>query len=414
MTMETEFAPAERAPQKEIQRQYQKLAQLPFVRDFLDAVPNMSIVLNEQRQIVFANRAFAEFLGLMDRNELLGKSHCEAFNCLYKEVLGQRPGEAVGCIRARLTEGGCGTTMFCQTCGTVISILNSQKQRILDVQECRMICGEEGPGETALDLRVWSRPIDVQGEFFTVFSVVDISNEKRRKVLERIFFHDVLNTAGGVKGLADLLIQSDLSEMEVKDIASMISESSDQLIEEISAQRTLSAAESGDLKVSTQELHSLELLCRIIRQFHSYNIAKGKLLEVDPAAEHFDIVSDPVLLRRVLINLVKNALEAIDEGGVVTLGAYSDGGSVCFTVHDAAVIPPDVQMQIFSRSFSTKGGGRGLGTYSIKLISEKYLHGHVSFVSSNEEGTKFTVRYPQAIESMDEDEEMVLINEADR
>lgn len=374
-TMETAFAPAERASAEEIRRQYEKLAQLPFVRDFLDAVPNMSVVLNEQRQIVFANRAFAEFLGLADRNDLLGKSHCEAFSCLYKDVLGQRPGEAVGCIRARLTEGGCGTTMFCKTCGVVISILNSQKTRMQDVQECRMICGEEGPDGNALDLRVWSRPIDLQGEPFTVFSVVDISNEKRRKALERIFFHDALNTAGGVKGLADLLIQSELSEPEVKDVSSMISESADHLIEEISAQRILSAAESGDLKVETREIHSLELLYRIIRQFHSYSIAKEKVLVVDPAAEHFELVSDSVLLRRVLINLVKNALEAVGEGGQVTLGAYSKGSSVCFTVHNPSVMSPDVQLQVFSRSFSTKGSGRGLGTYSIKLLSEKYLHG---------------------------------------
>ncbi len=402
MVMNTAFAPAERVSQAEIRRQYEKLAALPFVRDFLDAVPNMSVVLNEHRQIVFANRAFTEFLGVKYSDELLGKSHCEALNCLYADVLGRRPGEAVGCIRASLTESGCGTTPFCRTCGAVISILNSQKRRALDIQECRMICGEEGVNETALDLRVWSRPIEVDGTVYTVFSVMDISNEKRRKVLERIFFHDVLNTASGVKGLADLLVETGLSEMEIKDVSSMISESAGQLIEEISAQRMLSAAESGDLKVSAEEIHSLELLYWIIRQFHSQSAAQGKPLVVDKSAEHFNFVSDPVLLRRVLINLVKNALEAVEEGATVTLGSRADSDSVCFTVHDAAVIPPEVQLQVFSRSFSTKGSGRGLGTYSIKLISEKYLHGHVSFISNAEEGTRFDVRYPQVIQSSGE------------
>jgi len=68
-------------------------------------------------------------------------------------------------------------------------------------------------------------------------------------------------------------------------------------------------------------------------------------------------------------------------------------------VHNAAVMLPTVQLQIFSRSFSTKGNGRGLGTYSIKLISEKYLRGHVAFVSNANEGTQFTVRYPRDVES---------------
>ena len=260
-----------------------------------------------------------------------------------------------------------------------------------------MIRCEDGVNETALDLRVWARPIEVHGEVFTVFSLVDISNEKRREALERIFFHDVINTAGGVKGLADLIVQAGLPETGVMEVAGMIAESADQLLEEINAQRTLSAAESGELQVSAQETHSLELLNQMTRHFRSYGIAKGKAIEVERTAEPCDIVSDPVLLRRVLTNLVKNALEAVDAGGTVSLGSHTDGDSVCFTVHNAAVMPPEVQSQVFARSFSTKGSGRGLGTYSIKLISERYLGGHVSFVSNAEEGTRFTVRFPRVI-----------------
>ena len=107
-----------------------------------------------------------------------------------------------------------------------------------------------------------------------------------------------------------------------------------------------------------------------------------------------------MLLRRVLINLAKNALEATASGETVALGSHLDGDSVCFTVHNNVVMPPEVQLQIFSRSFSTKGAGRGLGTYSIKLISEKYLQGQVSFISNVREGTRFTVRYPKVLESL--------------
>lgn len=408
MAMKTEFAPAERRSEEEIERQCMQVAGLPFVADFLNAIPNMALVLNDCRQIVFANQAFCDFVGAKTVLELIGSRQGEVLECIHSGYLGKRPGEAVGCIRADLTEGGCGTTLFCKTCGAVRSILNSQQLNALDIQECRMICGED---QQPLDLRVWSRPLEVNGTRFTVFSVMDISDEKRRKALERIFFHDVLNTAGGVKGLADLLIETGLPEEEIRDVASMISESADQLIEEINAQRMLSAAESGDLKLHVQPVESLELLYRVIRQFHSYKMAKDKPLQVDEAAEHFDLVSDPVLLRRVLINLVKNALEAVEVGDTVTLGSCRDGDSVCFTVHNQSVMAPEVQRQIFARSFTTKGSGRGLGTYSIKLITEKYLHGNVSFVSNEKEGTRFTVRYPRALESVSEDEETVRINE---
>jgi len=55
----------------------------------------------------------------------------------------------------------------------------------------------------------------------------------------------------------------------------------------------------------------------------------------------------------------------------------------------------DVQLQLFQRSFSTKSGtGRGVGSYSVKLLTEKYLRGTVTFSSSEAQGTTFTVRLP--------------------
>jgi len=235
----------------------------------------------------------------------------------------------------------------------------------------------------------------VDDETFTVFSVVDISNEKRRKMLERIFFHDVINTAGCIKGLADLMLQTDAADSEIKEMTAMLGESADQLLEEISAQVQLSAAESGDLKAEHKPVQASELITQVIRQFHSYRIAKDRNIVADPAADNFVFVSDPVLLRRVLINLVKNALEASASGQTITLGAEMNGASVSFTVRNQAVMPPAVQLQIFSRSFSTKGSGRGVGTYSIKLLTEKYLHGKVTFVSEAVAGTRFTVTFPR-------------------
>lgn len=262
---------------------------------------------------------------------------------------------------------------------------------------CRLVSAEPGVDEMAMDLRVWARPIEVVGEVFTVFSVVDISNEKRRQALERIFFHDVTNSAACVKGLAELIFQPEMTAVENHEMALMILESAEQLLEEISTQQMLSAAESGDLKPVARVVQTLELLAQVVRQFHSHSLAKGKKIVMGAEAAPWVFISDPILLRRVLTNLVKNALEASLPGGTVTLGAYADGEAVCFTVHNATLMPPQIRLQIFARSFSTKGTGRGLGTHSIKLISEKYLRGSVSFVSAAQTGTRFTVRYPRQI-----------------
>ena len=373
----TDFAPAERAEPNEVERQFKMLSELPFVHEFLDSMPNMTLVLNKERQIVFANRTFCDFIGIGDNME---------------KLIASRPGEAIGCIRSATTEGGCGTTLFCQNCGAVLSIMNSQQKNALDVQECRMQCGEEAD---SIDLRVWSRPIEIKGERFTVFSVVDISNEKRRKVLERIFFHDVLNTAGGIKGLADLMANNNFSESKLQEFAGLLSESAEHLVDEIDAQRMLTAAEDGDLRIVPIELNSADLISRTIHHFQSMPCAENKVLSVCQKAETFSFKSDPVLIYRVLINLTKNALEAIEPEAKVTLCCHSDNEHIYFSVHNATVIPSEIQRQLFVRSFSTKGSGRGLGTYSIKLITERYLHGSVSFASNPEQGTLFTVCYPR-------------------
>jgi len=60
----------------------------------------------------------------------------------------------------------------------------------------------------------------------------------------------------------------------------------------------------------------------------------------------------------------------------------------------AEFIPLDIQTRIFQRSFSTKGSDRGLGTYSLKLLGERYLQGEVQFATIEGKGTTFSVRLP--------------------
>jgi sensor histidine kinase regulating citrate/malate metabolism len=53
-----------------------------------------------------------------------------------------------------------------------------------------------------------------------------------------------------------------------------------------------------------------------------------------------------------------------------------------------------VRLQIFNRFYSTKGTGRGLGTYSMKLLTEGYLHGRVWFTTDETRGTDFYASVP--------------------
>jgi sensor histidine kinase regulating citrate/malate metabolism len=92
--------------------------------------------------------------------------------------------------------------------------------------------------------------------------------------------------------------------------------------------------------------------------------------------------------------MVKNGLEASAEDETVRLSCLSSKTGIEFLVHNPHFMPRHVQLQVFQRSFSTKGKNRGLGTYSMKLLGEQYLRGKVSFTSYPEGGTTFKVWLP--------------------
>jgi sensor histidine kinase regulating citrate/malate metabolism len=75
-------------------------------------------------------------------------------------------------------------------------------------------------------------------------------------------------------------------------------------------------------------------------------------------------------------------------------------------VYNKTYIPEEIQMQIFQRSFSSKGADRGLGTYSIKLLTERYLEGKVYFTSSEKEGTKFFIELPVIPEKINKEDDL--------
>jgi sensor histidine kinase regulating citrate/malate metabolism len=64
-------------------------------------------------------------------------------------------------------------------------------------------------------------------------------------------------------------------------------------------------------------------------------------------------------------------------------------------VWNVGEISKDVTKRIFQRNFSTKEeAGRGIGTYSMKLLGEEFLGGQVNFTTSKKEGTVFRFTYP--------------------
>jgi len=373
--MDTKHASAERTDSQTLRAQTQLLQERFAVDEVIENIPQILTILNEDRQIVYANQQLLQLLDL-DGPE---------------SVYGKRPGEALGCIHAFESAGGCGTTEFCRECGAVNAILDAQRGQH-SVKECRILT----QSQDALDLRVWARPFQYREADYTVFTVVNIADEKRREALERTFFHDILNTAGNILSASTLL---GTGEEEIKaQLSEIIKMSSGQLVSEIRSHRMLLQAENGNLAVDLQPLDSAALLQKVIGGYSLSHLAKEKVIRHHPDSVITIIKSDEALLSRILGNLLKNALEASEVSETITLRADQVEDEIHFSVHNPKQMPRKVELQVFQRSFSTKGAGRGIGTYSVKLFAERYLGGRVWFTTDAEAGTTFTLALPRNVD----------------
>jgi K+-sensing histidine kinase KdpD len=373
MEEETKFASPVRSGEKHLIDESSLVASQKVLSEIFGSLPGIAAILNKNRQVVFANDEFINGLGL---------SSLEA-------IIGKRPGEAISCLHATEEQGGCGTSEACSVCGAVNAIIESQKLNKKISRETHITTVISGMHKS-WDLNITSAPIKISGEKFYVFSIEDISSEKRRESLERIFFHDILNIAGGLNGLI-LVLKAETDPEEVRDLIDMSEEASRNLIEEIMLHRQIRAAENGDLQVKIERLNSLDFLRNAADKMKYHELAKGRFIVIDKGSSDTEFSSDRILLQRVIINLLKNAIEATNEGGTVVAGCKSEGTGLIFQVHNEGIIPREIQLQLFQRSFSTKGKGRGIGTYSIRLLVENYLKGKVTFVSNEDCGTNFSV-----------------------
>lgn len=373
------FASPQRSSDAEVKKEYLIFSsEKPFI-EILAAISGIVIVLNENRQIIYTNNDFLKALGLDSVDKVLGK----------------RPGEALGCIHSNELEAGCGTSEACSVCGAVNSILSSQESSQKSINETRLTT-QAGEFQVSWDMMVSSSPVKIGDKNFYILSLNDISHEKRRQNLEKIFFHDILNTAGSLNGLIGLLKRSNDPE-ESREMMEMTDVTSRELIEEILHHKQIRSAENGDLVVNFDLEKAIDMLRGAAGKIEHHPVGEGKEIIIADRSEGIIIETDRVLLQRILINMLKNSLEATLKGKAVHAEVFATGDTIIYSVINDSVIPKNVQMQIFQRSFSTKGKGRGIGTYSIKLLAENYLKGKAGFRSNETEGTIFFIELPKHI-----------------
>jgi PAS domain S-box-containing protein len=119
-------------------------------------------------------------------------------------------------------------------------------------------------------------------------------------------------------------------------------------------------------------------------------------IDVKVDADAKTVMADSAYMRRILGNLVSNAVQAMPNGGKLTLRAYRDASDIIITVEDTGVgIPEEAKPKMFQPLFTTKSKGQGFGLSVVKRLTEA-LNGTITFESQESKGTKFALRFPSA------------------
>ncbi|NDV20779.1 GHKL domain-containing protein [Pseudodesulfovibrio sp. JC047] len=368
----THYATPERESTQIIQRVSKALENEPMLSWF-DALPLGMIVINQHRQIVYCNETFRALSGKDSR----------------ENVVGLRPGEALNCVNSTAVEAGCGCSDFCRFCGAAHAIIKSLNGT-RDCQECRMTRMVDGD-TTPLDLQIFTKPIEFEGEIMALVFAMDIRHELKLRYLNRTFHHGLINGIGGIATLTEL-IESAPSD---SGLFKLLIESSQRTLKNILYHRDINAAEEGTLEADFETFEAGPFFDAIIAMECAFKNIQSTCVQTHISATTF--TSDKKLLGHVIRNMLSNALEASGKStDTITLDCQQDhDGTIAITMTNHGEIPKIIRKQMFKQYTSTKSRDRGLGNYVTKLFTEKYLGGRVEY-TSGKGMTSFTLRLPQS------------------
>lgn len=218
-----------------------------------------------------------------------------------------------------------------------------------------------------VELRVSVSEIRMDGDIERLYSIENLSGELSAREssawrnLIRVLTHEIMNTLTPVTSLAQttagMLDDPDAAD-DIREAISTIGRRSEGLINFVSRYREL-------LKVPAPDPRPIE----VFDVFKAVVILEREALKsvdlnIDVVPESLSVMADRALLEQVLLNLVKNAIDAVadQKGAVITLAARLDFGRTVLSVTDNGPgIPGEILDQVFIPFFTTKREGSGIG-----------------------------------------------------
>ena len=215
--------------------------------------------------------------------------------------------------------------------------------------------------------------------------------------------HELRTPVAILRGETEVtLSRPDRTPQEYRETLAILRDESQRLAHIIEDLFTLTRADAGQYPLKLRELYLDELAGDLLRRTRSLALSKGISLTSSIQPE-LPLQADEDLLRRMLLNLLDNAIKYTPAGGCVNVDCHRDGNKYALRVNDTGPgIPAELQPRIFERFFRADKarsrsdgdtGGAGLGLSIAQWIAEAH-HGRLELTRSDASGTTFTAYLP--------------------
>jgi len=202
--------------------------------------------------------------------------------------------------------------------------------------------------------------------------------------------HEIRNPLFTISGFANSLMRAEGLDEKAREKLSIILAESKRLDEILKS--LMNFTRPTEAQVAEVDVNALVTATMGVMSLPCEN--QGVEAHVDLDQDLAKVHANPDLIKQCLINLVKNAVEAMEDGGKLFVTTSMTQDHAVLTVEDTGEgIPLDIRDKIFSPFFSTKGKGSGLGLAQTRKIIDE-IGGTVDLASREGVGTKMTLFLP--------------------
>ncbi len=293
-------------------------------------------------------------------------------------------------------------------------------QAMREIRHGQRILIRSGPNARAPHIAIQATAFKLKGQGFKLVSLQDIQVELEEKEIDtwqkliRVLTHEIMNSVTPIVSLTkvthSILSEEEgspkaakmLSEEEIQDILDSIltiENRSKGLLHFVHAYRSLTRIPPPQI----QQIEARELLNRIITLLKPEMDRRGIALHSSVPDRGQKLQIDPQLIEQVLINLLKNAMEAVENSPApeihLIVRQRKDGRPQIIVQDNGQGIHPELIDKIFIPFFTTKPKGSGIGLSLSRQIMR--LHsGSIEMQTSEEQGTHFFLNFPKLLKKL--------------